>query len=593
MISRARVYTILSICILLYCLYKWCYNIIIYSINNEAYHNLLFLVFTPYVLFILIFVISFSINLAINPFIPLKYVLKDSKYLSVNPPPIVDIPFINMTTIIPVYTENFDKIIKHTIENRIKTNEEYSGFTNIIICDDGLMKLPEEQEKRIRHYKNNNINYVGRLLENRLGNFKKASNLDFTMNIIVDCIDPIEKANTEGFMIGISSENNIINNTNKLVIYDYVTLLDADTKEPNKGSLERFCREVARSDPSVAIWQYRTNAIQIQNDYFENSQANFIDSINDINFLYSTSSGLQSMFGGHNAVLKWSAIKRNWSYEHVSEDLEINMRIQCDGFTTKYIYYDTYGEGVDLMPSERINRDQKYARGVFDLTINPIKKWREKGVFNSNIKDYLFSKNISFDDKYETLGYFGSYYVLALNFPLYYCNFLLYNYSNYWRYITITPTSLFIGIILTYIAGISLYYTVIKYKFQCTTENTSKQWFIIILIIQLKYTTITYIYYSGLSSHICYTFCCYFFDINMSWGTTIKEIDNSTWLDHFLALKQYKFMYILVFISLVILWVLWWLNIISELQAVFPILYNLISHALMPIILNYKLTRIK
>lgn len=78
---------------------------------------------------------------------------------------------------------------------------------------------------------------------------------------------------------------------------------------------------------------------QVAHDYFENAMAFFTNTIYNA-IMVSVSGGDISPLVGHNAFLRWSAIKecafvdpddgktKFWSDVHVSEDFDIAMRFQ-------------------------------------------------------------------------------------------------------------------------------------------------------------------------------------------------------------------------------------------------------------------------
>jgi len=58
---------------------------------------------------------------------------------------------------------------------------------------------------------------------------------------------------------------------------------------------------------------------------------------------FCVSNGDSAPFVGHNAILRWSAIQqvsyededgyeKFWSESHVSEDFDMSLRLQCDGY---------------------------------------------------------------------------------------------------------------------------------------------------------------------------------------------------------------------------------------------------------------------
>lgn len=112
-------------------------------------------------------------------------------------------------------------------------------------------------------------------------------------------------------------------------------------------------------------------------------------------------------FVGHNAILRWSAIQqvsymdedgyeKFWSESHVSEDFDMSLRLQCDGYIIRLAAWagDGFKEGVSLTVYDELARWEKYAYGCNELLFHPIRKWIYKGPFTPLFRRFLFS-NIS------------------------------------------------------------------------------------------------------------------------------------------------------------------------------------------------------
>lgn len=92
----------------------------------------------------------------------------------------------------PVYKEDLDFVIKPSIQSLKVAADKYKdqgGLCNIFVNDDGLQCISnEEKEKREKYYKSMGIGYVARPPNGydgyiRRGRFKKASNMNFCMDI--------------------------------------------------------------------------------------------------------------------------------------------------------------------------------------------------------------------------------------------------------------------------------------------------------------------------------------------------------------------------------------------------------------------------
>jgi hypothetical protein len=100
------------------------------------------------------------------------------------PPPI--------TIQMPIYTESLEGVVKPTVASlqaAISYYESRGGTARIFINDDGMaIRSEEDNAKFMEFYINNNIGWVSRPKHNhegfvRRGKFKKASNMNFALNI--------------------------------------------------------------------------------------------------------------------------------------------------------------------------------------------------------------------------------------------------------------------------------------------------------------------------------------------------------------------------------------------------------------------------
>jgi hypothetical protein len=98
----------------------------------------------------------------------------------------------HITIQMPIYKESLEGVIMPTVASlkaAISHYESHGGTASILINDDGLANLTEEEiVARINFYHDNNIGWVSRPKHGqdgfvRKGKFKKASNMNFALNI--------------------------------------------------------------------------------------------------------------------------------------------------------------------------------------------------------------------------------------------------------------------------------------------------------------------------------------------------------------------------------------------------------------------------
>jgi hypothetical protein len=148
-----------------------------------------------FVLSVFFFIVIFTnIFQAIGPITSLK---TNSRFYSANKPSLsrayargFSPP--HVTIQMPVYKESLKGVILPTVtslKTAISFYESHGGTASIFVNDDGLAYLSEEEvTDRLNFYHDNNIGWVARPQNNengyiRKGKFKKASNMNFALNV--------------------------------------------------------------------------------------------------------------------------------------------------------------------------------------------------------------------------------------------------------------------------------------------------------------------------------------------------------------------------------------------------------------------------
>lgn len=246
-----------------------------------------------------------------------------------------------ITIQMPVYKEGMDSVIIPTIRSlqaAISYYESYGGSASIFINDDGLRAGIGEDvvQARREFYHDNHIGWVARPKHNgeegfvRAGKFKKASNMNFALNLsqkveeyIQDLVDA--KVISEGTdMIDDTEEEDLYQQALARVLSEQpqamaagnirmgevILIVDSDTRVPVDcllyGAAEMFL------NPEVAIIQHSTGVMQVAHDYFENGITFFTNLVYS-SIRFSIGSGEVAPFVGHNAFLRWQG-KSSSSY---------------------------------------------------------------------------------------------------------------------------------------------------------------------------------------------------------------------------------------------------------------------------------------
>lgn len=303
-----------------------------------------------------------------------------------------------ITIQMPIYTESLEGVVKPTVASlqaAISYYESRGGTARIFINDDGMaIRSEEDNEKFQEFYVNNNIGWVSRPKHNhegfvRRGKFKKASNMNFALNItnrVEDELQNLINGMCEKGEVSITEEQEdaLYQQALQTVLAadprakaggnirmgEFILIVDSDTIVPEDclmyGAAEMFL------SPEVAIVQHATGVMQVSWDYFENGITYFTNLVYTA-IRFSVGSGEVAPFVGHNAFLRWQAVQSVgnppeedgyvcfWSESHVSEDFDIALRLQIAGNIVRLASYHGRGfkEGVSLSVFDELDRWEK------------------------------------------------------------------------------------------------------------------------------------------------------------------------------------------------------------------------------------------
>ncbi|KAF2820258.1 hypothetical protein CC86DRAFT_459765 [Ophiobolus disseminans] len=552
------------------------------------------------------------------------------------PPPI--------TIQMPIYTESLEGVVKPTVASlqaAISYYESRGGSARIFMNDDGMAGRSENDNEKFREfYINNNIGWVSRPKHNhegfvRRGKFKKASNMNFALNISNRVEDELQSLinrmyEKDGACITEEREDELYREALNTVLIcnprakaggnirmgEYILIVDSDTIVPEDclmyGAAEMFL------SPEVAIVQHATGVMQVSWDYFENGITYFTNLIYTA-IRFSVGSGEVAPFVGHNAFLRWQAVQSVgnppeedgyicfWSESHVSEDFDIALRLQIAGNIVRLASYHGRGfkEGVSLTIFDELDRWEKYAYGCNELVFNPVYTWLWKGPLTKLFRTFLFS-NIQISSKISICGYIFSCksdtigslfkseltlsdYAIGTAVPLGFLNYFLVGWLNGdLDKFYVESWQIFIVLIIVFSGLSNVCFAVMRYRIG---ESSLLGAF----FENLKWMPFFMIFFGGVSFHILLAICSHMFGIDMSWGATAKEKDNSNFFAELPKIwKRFKWMYLFMSLSIGAMIYLgkfaprgWE---ITGLTSVFPWSVTVVMHCLLPIALNPSLT---
>ncbi|KAK1244609.1 hypothetical protein MKX07_003408 [Trichoderma sp. CBMAI-0711] len=583
------------------------------------YIRLALVALAPVQVFFTLFFAQVIIGCLAQIFGPIRQLTINSKFYSARPPPRLQSAVLPHVTIqCPVYKEGLQGVIMPTVKSikqAMSTYELQGGSANMFINDDGLQLISEEDRlARIEFYADNSIGWVARPKhgENgftRKGKFKKASNMNFALMIsckVEEKLQAIERhpgwsqndealAYEEALKEVLEADGRAWADGN-IRMGDYILLIDSDTRVPADCLLDAVS-EMEQS-PDVGIMQFSSGVMQVVHTYFENGITFFTNLIYSA-IRYTVSNGDVAPFVGHNAILRWSAIQqvayqdedgydKFWSESHVSEDFDMSLRLQCNGYIIRLAAWagEGFKEGVSLTVYDELARWEKYAYGCNELLFHPIRTWLWRGPFTPLFRRFLFS-NIRFTSKVTVISYIGTYYAIGAAWILTAVNYFVMGWFNgYLDKYYVDSWQVWFSIIIVFNGLGNIALAVMRYR-------VGERGLLYALFENFMWTLMLAIFLGGLSLHVSQALLAHMFEINMTWGATSKEAEFSNFfIEVPKVLKKFKFsmLFSLIFIAGMIIlaqapfvpfdWR------IKDFVAILPMATVAASHFLLPLALN-------
>ncbi|KAK5169409.1 uncharacterized protein LTR77_005384 [Saxophila tyrrhenica] len=587
---------------------------------DKKYARLGFIALAPVQIFFTLFFAQVLIGCIAQLFGPVKQLTTNSRFYSAMLPHRLStyhaLPHVTFQC--PVYKEGLHSVIEPTVRSvkaAITTYELQGGSANIFINDDGLQLVSEEERQaRIDFYSDNNIGWTARPKhgENgflRRGKFKKASNMNYGLMLSNKVEEKLlnvqrsefwtqaqETVEYERCLREVVQENGVAWSEGNIRVGDYILLIDSDTRVPVDCLLDAVS-EMEQS-PDVGIMQFSSGVMQVVHDFFENGITFFTNVIyTAIN--YTVSNGDIAPFVGHNAILRWSAIQeigyydedgfeKFWSEHHVSEDFEMSLQLQTRGYIIRMASWagDGFKEGVSLTVYDELARWEKYAYGCNELLFNPIYTWLYKGPFTPLFRKFL-TANIRLTSKITILSYIGTYYAIGAAWILTIANYFAIGwYNGYLDKYYIDSWKVWFSIVIVFNGLGNFSLATMRYRIGTRSWLGS-------LFENLKWTPLLAIFLGGLSLHLSAALLSHMFSIDMSWGSTSKEVEQSNFFTEIpKILKRFKFSMAFAILGIVTMVVMAtasfvpWNWRIDGFIAILPLSTVCASHLLLPIVLN-------
>ena len=561
---------------------------------------------------------------------PVSQMKKNSKFFSSSTSPRLcgkrsTLP--HVTVQCPIYKEGMSTVIEPTIRSvktAIATYELQGGSANIFINDDGMQLLSKDQvQSRQEYFYKNNIGWVARPPHNscisehektfiRRGKFKKASNMNYGLWISTQVEAKImnvtrceswrqeeqRSAYNKALAEVLDEERGRPWAEGDIRVGDYILLIDSDTRVPADCLLDA----VSEMDcsPDVAILQLSSGVMNVTSSFFEKG-ISFFTHLVYTQIRFAVANGDIAPFVGHNAFIRWSAMQevatycaednreKFWSEETVSEDFDMALRLQTFGYTIRLASYfeDQFKEGVSLTVYDELARWEKYAYGCNELIFYPIRHWFCKGPITPLFRRFIISK-IALSSKLTILAYIGTYYALASAWILTILNYFLVGLliGNLDRYY-IDSFKIYFSIVIVFIALGNLSFAVLRYRIKekglldSLTEN-------------FKWVPLLTLFLGGISLHLSHAILSHMLSVDMTWGATAKEVEDTTFfkeLGKLIRKFKFTFFFCIICTSTMIVFAyivppLWRIN---DFTAIWPLSVMIFSHFMLPIALNPNL----
>lgn len=599
-------------------------QIVYSSVYTGTWFRFAFLLYAPVQFVFTGFFTLMLIVAILNCVGPIGHMFENSKHYSCIPPVRITENLPHITIQCPVYKEDLKDVIIPTIESlklAISTYEKQGGTASVFVNDDGLQLISEE-ERRVRtaYYAQNDIGWVARPGHGvggfiRAGRFKKASNMNFAMNISLRVEEKLELIDRDATWSD-DDESEAYEKALEEVLTNYkattghegwaagnirigelILVIDSDTRVPEDCFLDA-ASEFTHA-PQVAILQHDSGVMQVSFDFWENAISYFTRCIY-FSLQFATAAGDTAAFVGHNAFLRWSALQQVafndpvdgrqkwWSEAHVSEDFEMSLKLQGLGYISRYATYSNKGfeEGVSLTCYDELNRWSKYAYGCSELVFNPLREWFRKGPFTQIFRTFLKSDLNSYS-KVTMIFYIGTYYAMAL-WPLLVVNLIATGWGQWklalgWGFYN-EGFGVFISVLLVFNVLGPTTNALIRYR-----AREGKFWET--LYDNVKWSVLLIIFLGGISMHLSYALIAHLFSLKMEWGATAKSLESGTFTSELPKIwSRFKWMYatlaFLAALQIVLACAVPLKYQIWGFTSNGPLIFMMMMHAIMPFALN-------
>lgn len=265
------------------------------------------------------------------------------------------------------------------------------------------------------------------------------------------------------------------------------------------------------------------------------------------------------------------------------------LKLQMLGYVVRFAGYTNgeFEEGVSLTIYDELARWEKYAYGCSELLFNPLKTWLWKGPFTKLFRTFVTS-NIPGCAKFTIFSYIGTYFAIGAIWITTLANYFFTGwYAQQVDHAYLNSFKVFLSVILVFNCISPLSHSIIRYRMGNETF-----WYA--LYENAKWLFFFMAFFGGLSLHVSKALLCHLFSIDMQWGATAKEKDNSNFFIE-AARIFHAFKWTFAFCTFLIVMMVY-LGVFAPAQwkiayfnSCFPLAFMVFGHIAQPMVLNPSL----
>jgi len=277
-----------------------------------------------------------------------------------------------------------------------------------------------------------------------------------------------------------------------------------------------------------------------------------------------------------------------WSESHVSEDFDMALRLQVNGYIIRLAAWagDGFKEGVSLTVYDELARWEKYAYGCSELLFHPIRFWIVRGPFTPLFRQFLCS-NIPFTSKVTITSYIGTYYAIGAAWIMTTANYFAVGwFSGYLDKYYLDSWKVWFSVIIVFTGIGNVALATMRYRI-------GDRSFLGSLFENIKWIIMMAIFLGGISVHVSSALLAHMFEYDMQWGATSKEAEFSNFfIEVPKVLKRFKYsltISLLFIVGMIVLATAPFIPYgweIKDFVAILPMATVWGSHFLLPIALN-------